>query len=251
MRVSIETKHLVIILVAATIINAAISYSFFGGRTSNDSEYSLGKAHEETIASWEFYKHLPIVLEATDAKFLEGLEKQFEDENSGFQQSIYAVVLFEASKKTDLMDALQKRLADYKAEKEKLSKLDSSDLFSKNNSCSNLASDIKKELKAKEEFEFIFYSPVLNECAYSISRSVDATKGYRDYKVLLSGTTRKELGNYLVYGSYNYEDFSGNKSDSLEDQIKTDKKKYLDFVLINSLYNFDLLKDVSHIGDSF
>lgn len=251
MHVSIETKHIVIILIAATIINAAISYSFIGSGTSKDMEYTLGKAHDETTANWDFYKHLPIILEATDSKFLEGLEDQFEEEDGSVQQSIYAVLLFEANKKVDLRDALQKRMVDYQTEKEKLSKLDSSDLFQKNNSCSNLASDIKKELKTKEEFEFIFYSPVLNECVYSISRPVDATKGYKDYKVLLSGTTRKEMGSYLVYGSYNYEDFSGNKSDSLEDQIKTDKKKYLDFVLTNSLYNFDLLKDISHINDSF
>lgn len=250
MKVSIETKHIVIILVVATIINVVISYSFLGGDTGKDGGYTLGKAHEDTVANWDFYKNLPIILEATDSKFLEGLEEQSEDEDGSVQQSIYAVILFEANKEVELRDALQKRLAEYQTEKEKLSKLDSSDLFSKNNSCSNIASDIKKELKAEEEFEFIFYSPVLNECVYSISRSTNASKGYKDCKILLSGTTRKELGNYLVYGSYNYEDFLGNKRDSLDDQIKTDKKKYLDFVLTNSLYNFDLLKDVSHIGDS-
>jgi len=251
MQVSFETKHIIIILVIATVLNAVISYSFLRGDSGDSSEYTIGKAHEETTGNWDFYEHLPIILEATDSKFIEELGEQLEEENGDFAKSFYAVLLFEANKNEGLRKAIQERFTEYNESKSKLSEIDSSDLFQKNTACSNSASDIKKELSDKEEFEFIFYSPTLNECAYSISKTEDASKGYKDYKVIFSGTTRKETGKYLVYASYNYEDFLGNERDSLEDQIKTDKKKYLDFVLTNSLYNFDLLKDVSHIEDSF
>ena len=250
---NIQTKHIIqiiVILGIATILNVAISYYFLNNKLSIESRYTLNDAYTETVENWHFYKQLPIILELVDPEFTEELEKQFENEEEG-AQSISAVLLFELNKNENLRNAMQKRFADYQDGKEKMSKLDLSDLFQKNNACSNLASDIEKGLKEKEEFEFIFYSPVLNECIYSISRTKDANKGYKDYKVLFSGTTRKELDDYLVYISYNYKDILGGKRDSLKEQVKTEKKKYLDFVLTNSLYNFDLLEGVSNIGNSF
>lgn len=248
---NIQTKHIVPIVVIATLLNVAISYYFFSNKSDISSSYTLGRAHSETIENWDFYKHFPIILEATDPEFVEELEKQFEDEEDGsFMQLMYASLLFEANQTEPLRDAIKKRFTDYQEGRRTLSGLDSNELFQKNTACSNLAADITKGLKEKEEFEFIFYSPVLNECVYSISKTTDATKGYRDFKVLFSGTTRKEIGSYLAYVSYNYEDILGRKRDEQEGQVKTDKQKYLDFVLTNSLYNFDLLKGVSHIGDS-
>lgn len=245
-------KKIIFIIIIATILNVAISYYFFSDKSTITSSYTLEKAHDETIENWDFYKHFPIILETVSPEFMEELDKQFEDEDDGsLMKSLSAVLLFEANKNEDLRNTIQKSFIDYQEAKKELSQLDLNDLFQKNNTCSNLASDIDSGLKEKENFEFIFYSPILNECIYSISRTTDAIKGYKDSKVLFSGTTRKELDSYVVYVSYNYEDIWGDKGDKWEEQIKTDKQKYLNFILENSLYNFDLLKDVSHIGDSF
>lgn len=133
-----------------------------------------------------------------------------------------------------------------------LSSLNPDELFQKNATCSGLTSGITKGLTKNEVFEFIFYSPKLNECVYSISKKEDSLlRGYKNIKVLLSGSTQKELGEYIVYYSYDFKDYLETEKSVLDVRTRTGKREYVNFILDNSYYKFDLLKGVSDLGGYF
>lgn len=122
--------------------------------------------------------------------------------------------------------------------------------FEKNTSCAALAPGIKSSLTSKSsfygqitnEFEYIFYSPTLDTCIYTVHRTEpgdDFTSTH--YKDVFNANTQSLIEGYRVNSSEDYDD------DSEESRSKQGTRNYIKYILENSNYNVDLLRDTSYI----
>ncbi|KPJ54991.1 hypothetical protein AMJ47_02955 [Parcubacteria bacterium DG_72] len=245
---------LITIVVVLTLTNIITVSFLFNDKETKDSKEGKFSGLELTLEELEkdldFYKNLDIyfkLLDYEDSEYMGKIEERL-DEKIEDDFMLFAVSrIIEDERSKEIINKLKDEVYS-----KKLTEEEKEEIFSKNNACAELATGINEQLKNKfessyniskeEELEFIFYSPSLKSCLYSTAYEYSSTVD--DYynkhtKIVYNASTQSKIDEFTVY-AYNY--------DYLDDEdIEKDRKRYVKFILENSGYNADLLKDISYI----
>lgn len=244
------------IVVLVTLANAGITYSILNNNQTGDGG-SLDRAISEVESDWDFYKNIGAVLQIVNPEFIDSLEEEYEEEGSELQEILAGFIVYKINQDEEVKSEFEAIKTAYEKSQIEKGKLSSDSTFEKNTACAALVSGIREEIEpggsifGDDEFEYIFYSPTLNNCIYSVALIEDGKEGYKNYKVLYNASSNNEIGKYLVNVSYGFKGILGNEAKDFEDQISEDKTEYVKFVLENSYYNFDLFKDISYFYTGF
>ena len=112
--------------------------------------------------------------------------------------------------------------------------------FKENTACSGLKSNIESGLDTSETFDFVFYSPTYDNCLYVTNDSVPVEAGSYEsdtYKRVYRTDSNNQLKSYRTYRSGQYDDVSESEKSAEE------LSKFIKFILENSNYNVDLVRD--------
>lgn len=228
-----------------------------------DLEKNLGELDKDV----EFYKHFDLYLSLSDDKKYNQVKEKidnFWNESKELENLFMLIVvneLFKDEETKNIVNELKKDVYEYK----KLTKEEENEIFEKNNSCAILITSITEQLSnkykntdskitEKEELDFIFYSPKMKTCLYSTEYSynyipsfLDYKNDYKDYwyssKIVYNASTNAKINEYKTYYSLDYP-LIIDKEES-EKETERNKKNYTKFILENSNYNIELLKDMS------
>jgi len=245
----------IVVLIITNVIT--ISFLFANGKISlagepniksdfNGIESALGEMEKDAY----FYQNFNIfsnLFNDEDEKYFKQSIKKLEDEKF-LEEKVSLLVLAGIFQKDPKIKEISENAKDL-YNKYKLSDKDKEELFSKNNDCAKLVGDIKDGLKdkyknsygstEKEELGFIFYSPTLKACVYSTNYEYSYASGDKYYtknsKIIYNASIQTKINEFDTY-AYQY---PGMK----DEDIERGKKLYAKFILENSGYNADLLKD--------
>ena len=185
-----------------------------------------------------------------DSKYFENFGKKMEDEKFT-EEKLILVYLATIFQKDSKIKEIAEKTKDFYNEK-KISDTEKEELFSKNNECAKLVDGIKSGLKNKyknsltttesEGFGFIFYSPSLKTCVYSADYDYSYSAGGDYYtkasKIVYNASTQSKIDEFNVY-AYEHPYIT-------DDDTERGRKLYYKFILENSGYNADLLKDLGY-----
>ncbi|MBI2609861.1 hypothetical protein HYW53_01650 [Candidatus Giovannonibacteria bacterium] len=219
--------------------------------TKTDNRFSgLEEKLNELNKDIEFYRNIGAYASLLDDRQYEHVSSEFKKLGEGYDKEhsnlqdlfiLYSVV--ELSRDADS----EKALAELKDRVKKLresSSLNKDEAFSKNNECAKLSPSIKENLSDDEEFKFMFYSPSMNSCLYVTYYSEKSAFGAKEYYAansfrIYDSSTSKQLKDFPDY-YYNYPYLSKDETDR---KTAAGKRDYAKYILENSGYNADLIKD--------
>lgn len=169
------------------------------------------------------------------------------DEDQALQEEMSALTLgFLFEKKPELkamIEELQRKVNDSKTEEK---------YFEQNTACAALVPGINANLETSiktfistetREIETMFYSPVLETCVYVVNSTTIENNPYKTIvrKQVYNGNSQSLIQTYYIYSSDDYEnEAQGNRSED-------EKRNFVKFILENSNYNVELLKDSDFI----
>lgn len=249
-----KTNTLLIVSITLVITNIITLYFLFGGNnitTNTKGEFGgiekiLGDIEKDSY----FYQNLntfSALFSDEDSKYFEDFGKKMQDEK--FEEKklilVYLASIFQRDSK---IKEISEKIKNF-YNKNKLSDTEKEELFSKNNDCAKLVDGIKNGLKDKyknsstttesEGFGFIFYSPTLKTCVYSTDYDYSYSYGKEYYtkasKIVYNASVQTKIEEFST---------SAYKHPYVNDEdTKRGRKLYSKFILENSGYNADLLKD--------
>lgn len=190
---------------------------------------------------FEIYAHL---LEFDDFQKMKEVTGALED-NEEFMNYATLVYLSALSRENSEFENKIKAVIDIV----KKNKTDNSS-FEQDATCAKLIPGIKETLdkqttgtsREKEELVFIFFSPSLQSCLY-VTEHADYDKSYSStrYKTVYNANTSTKIEQYRVYTS---DDYDNPEEDRVSDR---NSSNFVRYILENSNYNVDLLKEVSFL----
>ena len=245
---------LVIIIILIILIGVAYFLGKNGSVIGTKSEFGgIENTLKEIEKDSYFYQNFGIfsaLFNDEDSKYFKDFGKKMEDEKF-VEKNLSLIMLagiFEKDSKIKEMLEGVKNIYN----KNKLSDKEKEEIFLKNNDCAKLVADIKNGLKdkyknsygttEKEEFGFIFYSPTLKACVYSTDYDYSYSSGGKYYtkasKMVYNASVQSKIDEFTTY-AYEHPYVK-------EDDVERGNKLYVKFILENSGYNADLLKDFSY-----
>jgi hypothetical protein len=263
MKITNKTLVLIIILLTTALV---ITLLFAMGILTKDrvvsqsqSKFSgLEKNLTEMNKEIDFYKYVDSYMTLLEDKEYDYVNEKFQTlTNSDDAQNLIMVILMnelfkDERVKNDLI-SLKNNISQAKKDQR-------NDAFQKNTACGNLVNDLQNQLKNKskdetflstnteetEKLEFIFYSPNLNTCLYATEYTYHYTdlKNYdkswnKTAKKVYDASTNKELKDFTTY-YYNYPYLN---SDEAREASEKDTRNFTKYILENSNYNIDLIKN--------
>lgn len=236
-------------LVLGFLVGLFSTYLFLNNPDSTGEFSNLEKNLTELKKDKEFYMSLgqfATLLDAQDYSYFskvtdEASESGLEEKMNEMFVLISVNELFKDEKIKNTVLSLKNKIED---EKNKAPNKDT--FFEKNTACANLTGAINSQLVKDEKLEFIFYSPTKNSCLYATQYTFNSYgEEYYTYveKRIYNGSTHSKIDTYNVY-YYNYPYLSEEEEES---RTKNARAAYVKFILENSGYNADLLKDISYI----
>jgi len=260
-------KKIYILIILFLIVG---SLGFFAGKNSNGTSENdfanLEKNLTELKKDINFYKKLDLYMALMSENDYKSIKTKIEDssvseEFSDFMILFFMNELFEDENIKNTIITLKDEV--YGIKNKELTEEQKRDLFEKDTACANLIFGIKEQLAkkykkntystfsatSKEELEFIFYSPTINACLYSTEFSYN-NDNYDDYsksyytkdKIIYNASTNTQLKSVATYYSSNYPYLS---SEERKTTAEKNEIEYIKFILENSNYNIDLIKDLS------
>ena len=251
-------KKIIILLIVTVIVlvltNIITIFLLFGDEEKENNKEGKFSGLESTLEKLEgdldFYKNLDIyfkLLGHDDSEYMGKIEERL-DEKIEDDFILFAVSrIIEDDRSKEIINNLKDEVYS-----KRLTEEEKEEIFSKNNACAELVPSIKEQLKDKykqsydiskqEEFEFIFYSPTIKSCLYSTSYShTNSTEDYysEKSKMVYNASTQSKIDEYTV-SIFEHPYLT-------EEDAKNGRKNYVKFILENSGYNADLLKDISYI----
>lgn len=267
-------KNKTYILIISFLAVAGLSFylgTIFQGdsllKTTENKFVGLEKNLTEFSEDTDFYRYLDLYTTLSneeDYQYVKEAVERFEEleEIPDFIILILVNELFKDEKVKTILNNLKDEV--YAEIKKELTKEEEDELFEKNTACANLITGITEQLASKypeenkwsrytttkdEEFEFIFYSPTMKNCLYSTKYSYDYSDhdSYKDSyntnsKRIYNVSSKTQLEEFTTYYSYNYPYLD---DEERADETDKNKKGYAKFILENSNYNIDLIKDLS------
>lgn len=215
----------------------------------NTNTSSFNKELSLLLSNKDFYKNIGTyhnLLNDNDYKNYTELENKLYDDKDAedFIGLVTLAYIFEHNPTIkdsflNLKGELQKKQTQFTEEQQKNN-------FEANNKCVQLISDLAEKMGENEKTEFIFYSEKLNDCIY-VTRNKYITgsgfdkTGYDEFFVYKSSTQQK-MDSYLIGYHYNYT--YGGTADEKTETERNNKRKFIKFILENSNYSVDLIKDL-------
>ncbi len=239
------------------------------GENGNDNKKNVASEYSELANNLEllepdvdFYKNIYNYVNLLDEeeykKFKTSAGKLDSEENNEDLAGLITLIYVNELNKNNEVKAIIEDLKSqvYENTKKELSKDEENELFEKNNTCAQLITGITEQLKNKyenelsttenEELKFITYSPTLKKCVYVTDYSYrytnisDYTESYNySSYIIYNATTNTKINDYTYY-YYNYPYLSDEDEDV---KSENNKKAYAKYILENTNYNVDLLKD--------
>jgi len=261
----ITNKTLVIVI--AFLATALVIVSLFATGiltkdkvlSQNQGKFSgLEKNLAEMNKEIDFYKYVDSYMTLLEDKEYDYVNDKFQTlANSDDAQNLIMVILMNEFFKDE---RVKNDLLSLKDSISQAKKNQNDDAFQKNTACGNLVNDLQNQLKNRskdetflstnreemEKLDFIFYSPNLNTCLYATEYTYHYTdlKNYdkswnKTAKKVYDASTNKELKNFTTY-YYNYPYLN---ADEAREASEKDTRNFTKYILENSNYNIDLIKN--------
>ena len=236
------------IFVGFILGNAGNATSFSGKGDFSGIESSLNRLNQDS----DFYKHVTSYISLlNDDQYktvitrYKKIGEEIEDQDSkSFKLLLFTMTneVMNDEESNRLILELKDRVKLLKSEV----KISTSDSFSRSTECASLVGGIKEQLAKDESFEFMFYSPNLNTCVYvtdySFTSSGLSSKYYSESKYKVYNASTNALLKTFPHYYYQYPYLSKDEADA---SAEKGEKDFVKFVLENSGYNAELIKDTS------
>ncbi|TSC86229.1 MAG: hypothetical protein G01um10148_735 [Parcubacteria group bacterium Gr01-1014_8] len=199
----------------------------------------LGK-DKDFYANFQYYAAL---LNADELKYYREYLAKNEEEITKNLEATMTLLSINEIYKDDRLKSYILDLRDRIYEKQSNNK----DFFERNTACGNLANTIQSKLAKDEKLDFVFYSPEKNTCIYATNYSFSSSslEDFYTYeeKRLYDGSTHVKIGSYRVY-ALGSPYLSENEENAQEESARV---AYIKYILENSGFNVELLKDISYV----
>jgi hypothetical protein len=202
----------------------------------------------------DFYRNMDNYKYLLSKEELDILDKKIDEAEEDEEFENFAIIFYTSyfSKQKDIKDLFEKLKNEIDTKKIKYTKTEEDNLFNKNNSCISLTDTLEKKLSKDEELNFIFYSPTTKSCLFvatnkyryssgSYMNNNYVSYGYDTLKIYNSDG-QSEIGSYIIAYSSDYPHLSKEKAEAA---ASANKASFIKYILENSNYNVDLLKDTS------
>ncbi len=217
-----------------TIIETPTTPQEETGSTFDDDFFENSSAYTNLLSEDDF------------AKFQSKIEdiENSEEINKEIQKMNFTYIV---NKDSDLKDLL------VKANQEVTTKKKDGAYFEQSATCANLTSGIKANIKEEDgtyaygitnrKFEYMFYSPTLDTCIYTVNKTQYPGSSFEGttYKEVYNANSQTLINTYKIYG------YNDSKSESEAKKSQAEKRLYIKYILENSNYNVDLLRDTDYI----
>lgn len=247
-----------IVTVAAAVAVIFIYNNYYKSgevKTQNITKFvGLEKELVDMEKDIDFYRNLDKYKYLLNEEDYALLDKELNkaEENKDFENLTIIFYASYLSKQKDIKNLFEKIKNEINIKKIKYTKAEEDDFFNKNNACINLSKSLAEKLSSEEKLDVIFYSPNTKSCLYVV-RNKYRVEGaaYNDFKSygydtlkVYNSTNQAELEQYIIDYSYNYP----NKTEvDTKKETENNKSEFIKYILENSNYNVDLLKDISFI----
>lgn len=246
-------------IVLGALIGFAGGYLFFGiysGLGDQFTEKPIDHTIQDVIENWDFYKNIGYFAQTLDSNLIESIGEEFDEDGSEFQKLVIGLLVYMMNQDDEVRISLDEIRMDYDRAQEKKEELSDDSVFEKNTSCASLVPGIRSEINSgntlgdtNRTFDYIFYSGTKNTCLYSVSSKEESKSGAKAYKLIYDASSNNQIGRYLVFVSYDFEDYAGNSGESFDERVLEETGEYIKFVLENSYYDSTLLDDSTYIND--